>query len=134
VDCEPLDVFCRVKEGWETVSWRRNRRQRVEFCNASISVRREEGKMHVSEGERNTHGNSWFPHGGATGGCSDAAACGGGQQQSRTAPGLTRCGDNQSSILGQKVVWAEYCCGDQIGHRNRIGWERKILGPKENCG
>jgi hypothetical protein len=133
VACEPLGVFYRVKEGWETVSWGRNRRQRVEFCNASISVRREEGEMHVSEGKKEHARQLLVPARGATGGCSNAVACGGGQQQSQTASGLTRCRDNQSSILGQKVVWAEYC-GDQIGHRNRIGWERKILGPKENCG
>jgi hypothetical protein len=40
VDCEAPDAFCRAEEGWETISWRRNDRWRVEFFNASISRRR----------------------------------------------------------------------------------------------
>jgi hypothetical protein len=42
MDCEAPGAFYRV-EGGETVLWRRNDRQRVEFFNASISGRREEG-------------------------------------------------------------------------------------------
>jgi hypothetical protein len=41
--------------------------------------------------------------------------------------------DNQSGRLGRKAVWARYCCEDQTGCQNRMGWEREILGPKENC-
>jgi hypothetical protein len=40
--------------------------------------------------------------------------------------------DNQSSQLGQKVVWVGYYCGDSTAAK--IEWVGKeILGPKENC-
>jgi hypothetical protein len=28
--------------------------------------------------------------------------------------------------------WAKYCCGDQTGWQNRIGWIREILVTKKN--
>jgi hypothetical protein len=52
VDYEVLDAFYRAEEGGEMVPWRRNDRGRVEFFNASILGRREEGSAFVSEGKR----------------------------------------------------------------------------------
>jgi hypothetical protein len=39
--------------------------------------------------------------------------------------------NNQSGQLGRKVVWVEYCYGDQICCQSGMGWEREILGLKE---
>jgi hypothetical protein len=74
-DCEAPGAFYRV-EGGETVLWRRNDRQRVEFFNASIQREERKGQRPVSKGERSTHGGSWFPCGEATKGCSSAAVAG----------------------------------------------------------
>jgi hypothetical protein len=41
--------------------------------------------------------------------------------------------DNQSSQLNRKTVWAGYSCEVQTSCQNRMGWEKEILGPKENC-
>jgi hypothetical protein len=71
-DCEAPDAFYRVEEGGETMSWRRNGRQRVEFFNASVLGRRDEGTSPVSKGEMNRWGNSWFPRGGVTRECSNS--------------------------------------------------------------
>jgi hypothetical protein len=79
VDCEAPSTFYWSEDGGETVLWRRNGRWRVEFFNASVSGRREEGAMPISEVERSTLGGSWFPCRGATGECSGAAASGGQQ-------------------------------------------------------
>jgi hypothetical protein len=42
--------------------------------------------------------------------------------------------DKKSGQLSRKPVWARYCCGDQTCYQNEMGWEREILGPKENHG
>jgi hypothetical protein len=54
MDYEAPNAFYRAEDGGEIVSWRRNDCQRVEFFNASVSGRREEGASPVSEGERST--------------------------------------------------------------------------------
>jgi hypothetical protein len=84
-NCEAPSDFYKVEEGGEMVSWRRNGRWQVEFFNAFISGRREEGAAPVSEGERSTRGGSWSPCRGVTRGCSGMVA----DSQSRTATGLT---------------------------------------------
>jgi hypothetical protein len=48
----------------------------VEFINASVLGRMEEGASPVSEEERSTRGGFWFPCGGMTGGCRSMSACG----------------------------------------------------------
>jgi hypothetical protein len=35
--------------------------------------------------------------------------------------------DNHSGQLGRKSVWVGYCCGDQIGCQNEMGWEKVIF-------
>jgi hypothetical protein len=63
VGCEAPGAFYRAEEGGETVSWKRNGLWRVEFFNASILGRREDGAVPISEGEKSTLGGSWFPRG-----------------------------------------------------------------------
>jgi hypothetical protein len=80
----------------------------VEFFNASILGTREKGAAPVSEGESSTWGDSWFPHGGATGGCSGVAAT---DSQSQIAFGLTQGGRQSVGLvgpigcLGQILLW-----------------------------
>jgi hypothetical protein len=50
-DYEALDVFYRMEEGGETVLWRTNSKQRVEFFNISVSGRR--GEVVFQGEERN---------------------------------------------------------------------------------
>jgi hypothetical protein len=64
VDCEAPGNFYRVEEG-------------EKFFNASVSGKREEGVAPISEGEKSTSGNTWFPHRGVTGGCNCAVGCDG---------------------------------------------------------
>jgi hypothetical protein len=80
----------------------------VEFFNASISSRREEGVSPISEGERSTWGGCWFLHEGATGGCSSTVAT---NSWSRVASGLTQGGRQPvksaglKGCLGQILLW-----------------------------
>jgi hypothetical protein len=93
--------------------------------------RREEGAVLVSKVKRRTWGVSWFPHGGAISGVVAA------DSRSRTTSRLTQGGtveDSQSGQLGRRAIWVRYCCGDETDYQNRMGWEREILRPKENCG
>jgi hypothetical protein len=53
-NCETPGDFYRVEERRETLMWRKNDQRRVEFFNASVSRR-------IEEGERSTRGGSWFP-------------------------------------------------------------------------
>jgi hypothetical protein len=50
-DCEAPGAFYRAEEGGEMVPWRRNGRRLVEFINAPVLGRREEGAVPVSEGK-----------------------------------------------------------------------------------
>jgi hypothetical protein len=79
-DYEAPGVIYRANEGGETVPCRRNDPHWVELFNAFISKRREEGAASVWKGERRMRENSWFPHGGVTGGYNNVVVCGGDRQ------------------------------------------------------
>jgi hypothetical protein len=64
VDYEASDAFYRAKEGGK-------------FFNAFVLGKREKGATPISEGERSTWDDSWFPCVGATLGCSNVTMCGG---------------------------------------------------------
>jgi hypothetical protein len=73
-------------------------------------------------------GGSWFPRGGATGGCNDAAVT---DSRSRGASRLTRDGRQTVGQVGPNGCLVRYYYGDQTDYG--MGWEREILRPKENC-
>jgi hypothetical protein len=53
-DCEAPGAIYRVKEGGETVSWRRDGQRRVKFLNAYVLGRRDEEATPILERGRST--------------------------------------------------------------------------------
>jgi hypothetical protein len=134
VDYEAPDVFYRAKEGGET--WYHGR----ETVDGEWSY-----SMLLFQGEERK-GSAYFRRGKEHGrrlllpkqrGNQRMQQCNGVRRWSvagvRWCLDLPEVEDKQSGHLGQKAVWAEYCCVDQTGCQNRMDWEREIVGLKENC-
>jgi hypothetical protein len=98
----------------------------VEFFNAFVSGRREEGVTPVSNGERSTRCGT-APGSRAERRQEDAAA----SSRSRAAYGLTRGGRQSVKPVGAKDCLDQILFGDQIGCRNGMAWERGILWLKK---
>jgi hypothetical protein len=104
---------------------------------SSVSGRRQEGAAPVSEGERSTWGDSWFPCGEATRGCSGVAVA---DSRSRAASALNQGGRQLVGPIGPKslfgldtIVEIKQAVKMEWAGKERFFGRKKIMEKNFDC-